>query len=604
MKNTLNKLWGLLVILVIFFIPFMVKANTTDSYLVYENIISGGEEVNGWSGGGDEAYFYMRDEVEYSFALKGYNLEEDVTYVLKLSSDFMSFSDEYTGKELMDGITISRNDGDGTMLSEVYLKSNGEKIKAKFTGGEVYFFNKVYFRFNDNFDSTEIDAYFKKIAPNGVIELNTIALKDLTFMETSIASALSKYNTEKFWVYGYCDDEYENCEMYISDTTKNWSSKRFDVEYIFQEADEEILKKVNEYLKKFGVEDFGLVEENLFILDDLENINYKYAIIKHGGEDMTTINSVINYSSEVMSILDYGNFTAILDTRAGWGEEFTAGGFGFFNLLYNGVIYGAADGVGVKQVNTLYVPDDTKDTREDYIKAALKRVEEYLPNAKVELTYAGQINDIEFESDIVSVEDLIDINKTLGEYYTLTIDGNSYSFFIVKDSSKMKNPEMNTVDLKTNIKINSDSYEVPLDARVNVGVLDRNSKEYKDLMSKLNLDTGMSVDLNLYSGLTDTYVTKLENGKFKVYVPLTKEYLNRDLKAYYIKDDGSIEIHEVKVENGYAVFETDHFSTYTIGGSLLANPDTFDGISAYFILAVVSLVGALFATYKFKSLEK
>lgn len=597
-----NKFLGILVVLVIFFIPFMVKANTIDSYLEYENIVSNEMEVNGWSGGGDEGYFYMNDASGYSFDLKGYNLDEDATYVLKLSSDYVDFSQEYTGSELMSGITVSRNDGNGTMKSEVYLKSTSEKIKARFDGGEVYLFSVVYFRFNDNFDSSELDAYFKKIAPNGVVELNTIALKDLTFMETSIASALSKYNTEKFWVYGYCDENYENCEMYISDTTKNWSSKRYDVEYIFQDADQEILKRVNEYLKKFGVDDFDLVEENLFVLDDLENINYKYSIIKHGGEDMTTINSVINYSSEVMSILDYGNFTAILDTRAGWGEEFTAGGFGYFNLLYNGVIYGAADGVGVKQVNALYIPNDTKDTREDYIKAALKRVEDYLPNAKVTLTYAGQIDNIKLESDIISIADLVDINKTLGEYYTLTIDGNSYSFFIVKDSSKMKTPEMNTVDLKTNIKINSDSHEVPLDARINAHVLDHNSREYKDIMSKLNLNFGMSVDLNLHSGLTDTYVTKLQNGKFKVYVPLTKEYLNKKLNAYYIKDDGSIEIHEIKVENGYAVFETDHFSTYTIGEVNVLNPNTFDGISTYFIVAIISLVSLLFATYKLKKL--
>lgn len=596
MKKILNKLKGILVILVIFLIPCIVKAETEESYIKYENIITDGKANNGWGGSIDELTFTMEDSPNYSFEIKGYNLEETETYVLSLTSDFVDYSKDYTGKELMEGINVSRNDGNGIMESKIYLKSNNEQLKTQVMFmDEESLVDKIYFKFNENFDSTEIDAHFKKIAPNGVIKLNTIAIKDFDFRETSIGSALSKYNTENLWVYGYCDENYENCTLNINDTTKIGRYKTFDVEYIFEEADQQILNKVNSHLKKFAKrKEDELVEDSLFVLEDLENINYKYAIIKHGKEDMTTINTVINYSSEVQKLLDYGNFTAILDTRAGWGEEFTAGGFGYLNLLYNGVIYGVANEVGVKQVNTIYIPNGTKDTREDYISAALKRVQEYLPNAKVTLEYADQISNIKMENGVVSIEEIVDIKKTLGEYYTLTIDGYSYSFFIVKDSSKIKNPEMNTVDLKTNIKINSDSHEVPLDAKINANVLDNNSNEYKEIMKKLNLTNGMSVDLKLYSGLTETYVTKLGNGKFMVYVPLEKEYQNKELKAYYIKEDNSVEVHDIEIKDGYAIFETDHFSTYTIGASTIENPNTSDNIISYIVITIISLLGVLF----------
>ena len=158
----------------------------------------------------------------------------------------------------------------------------------------------------------------------------------------------------------------------------------------------------------------------------------------------------------------------------------------------------------------------------------------------------------------------------------------------------MNNPEMNTVDLKTNIKINSDSYEVPLDAKIDALVLGKDSKEYKDVINKLKLDKGMVVDLSLFSDLTNAYVTKLTNGNFKVFIPLAKEYLNKKLNAYYIKDDGSIETHNVKIENGYAIFETNHFSTYTIGESGIKNPATIDNIGMWIMLAIISILGLVF----------
>lgn len=603
MNSTLKKIVGYLVVIILMIFPNLVSADEIISYLEYENVKSGESDVGASTSYNDETLFdyqfSMNDSSNYSFNLKGYNLESTETYILKLTSDFIDYKVSYTGEELMEGISITRDDGDSTMLSNIYLESTGEKVKVRvFTNDRYYYIDETSFRFNNNFDSREIDDYFKKIAPKGVIELNSIALKDSNFMETCISAALSKYNTENFWVSGSCEGEYKNCSIYISDNRYDYRNKSFDIEYIFKKTDNEILSKVDGYIDKFEGDNIeneeGFIEPNFFVLDDLENINYKYSVIKHGKEDINIINSAVNYSSEIKKMLDYGNLTAIIDTRAGWEEDFTAGGFGYLNLLYDGVIYGVANHVGVKQINVLYIDDSTTNDRDAYIGAALKRVKDYLPNAKVELTYAGQINEIEREDWDVSIDELINVNKTLGEYYTLTIDDVEHSFFIVKDSSKMKNPEMNTVDLKTNIKINSDSFEVPLDSKINANTINENSEKYKDIMKKLKLDNGLMFDLKLYSNSLESYVTKLENGKFRVFIPLKEDYLNKDLKAYYVRDDGFIEIYNISKDNGYAIFETEHFSTYTIGGTEFINPNTGDNIIIWIILSLISIVGLVF----------
>ena len=165
--------------------PIFVSALENDSYIHYDNIKTGGENFNGMSWGNNEVEITMEDLSEYSFDLKGYNLDKDETYVFELKSDFVDFSKEYTGQELLDGISVSRNDGNGTINSRIYLKTTKEELKSKVTTYEDTY-EKISFRFNDNFDSTEIDALYNKIAKNGVVELDAIELENGALSETSI----------------------------------------------------------------------------------------------------------------------------------------------------------------------------------------------------------------------------------------------------------------------------------------------------------------------------------------------------------------------------------------------------------------------------------
>lgn len=57
---------------------------------------------------------------------------------------------------------------------------------------------------------------------------------------------------------------------------------------------------------------------------------------------------------------------------------------------------------------------------------------------------------------------------------------------------------------------------------------------------------------------------ELEDGSFEVRIPLSEKLKGKDLVAYYVDNNGNKEEHEVTIKDGYAVFNTNHFSTYTL----------------------------------------
>ena len=410
---------------------------------------------------------------------------------------------------------------------------------------------------------------------------------------SAISSAVIKYENDLYNVF----PSYDEKDLYIEISEKDDFDhrKRYPVEFEFVKTDKNVKSKVDKYAKRFN---FSLdnIEKELFLMDDLETINYKYMESIYG-DSLLLFNSIINYSSEFQKMMDNNNITAQLDARAGWADMFSSGGFGFLDLLYDGVIYGYAELAGVKQLNVIYVPDDTNNTREDYINAALERINKYIPDAKVKIEYEGLINDLDFNNEAIDLKDFVDVSKTLGEYYKLYINDNEYYYFIVKDSSKMKTPLVTSVDASTDISISTDSSEVPLDTKVKALYIDVNSKEYKEFLETINLNDGIVIDLKMFSGSVNKYISKIKNSKFKVYVPLTEELKNKNLVAFYVKESGEVEEHEIKIDGDYLVFETDHFSTYVIGEVETLdnvvheeNPQTYDNILNWVSLSLASVV--------------
>lgn len=586
------------ILVAILFLPTIVFAD--EAYITYSDIKCNGQSVMGGGGSysndtniGDHIEYSMNGQKDskYSFVITGFNLNADQEYTYTLTSDFKNFKKTYTGAELMAGVTISGEDGNSMMESKLVDAYNKtlRNMYSKYTSDDrdIYFDN-TRFNFNKNFDFTEMDAIYNSMLKDGKVKVASVdPLDDSMFAETAITAALSKYDTDKYRIIGGCYEK-NKCMINIYDKVKTYREKTYETTFEYATPNSKIKNRLDGYAKTFVVDNQN-IEEHLFLMEDLETINYKYAFPSFG-EWIDSINAIINYSSEFQNKIGYMNIGTKLDVRAGWDDPFTSGCFGFLNLLFDGVIYSYVDTTGVKQNNVLYVPDETENTREAYIKAALDRVNKYIPKANVKIEYAGQIADIN-DFGILSLNDIVDVNKTLGEYYKVTIGEEEYYYFIAKDSSKMRTPVMNTVDALTDISIKTESSEVPLDSKINTVVIDAKSDEYKEFLKKVNINNGLVVDLKLFSDSINKNISKLENGVFKVYVPLNDELRKLDLTAYYVKDNGEIEKHDVKIEGDYLVFETDHFSTYVIGGNKLENPATLDNISTWIITTSVSLLG-------------
>ena len=598
------------ILVAILFLPTIVFAD--EAYITYSDIKCNGQSVmvggflyDSTTNIGEYIEYSMKGQEgsKYSFVITGHDIADDnAEYTLTLVSDFKDFKKTYTGAELKTGITISGEDGNGSMISKIVDKNN-KILKNKSTTpdtGITKYFKETKFVFNYNFNTTELDAVYNSMLTNGKIKLNIVdPTDDLDLSETSISVALKEYETERYSIYGNCYEK-DKCFVFITDTKDYSKHKEYSAKFEFVIPNMLIKNRIDSYAKSFKYEEMH-PEKYLFTMEDLETINYKYALPNFG--DIDGLNAIINYSSEFQNKIGYTNIGIKLDTRAGWDDKFSSGCFGFLNLLYDNIIYSTVKIAGVKQNNVLYVPDETKDTTEAYINAALERIKKYIPKAEVKIEYAGQIDKTE-EYGVLDLEEIVDVSKTLDEYYKVTIGEEEYYYFIAKDSSKMRKPMMNTVDVDTDISIKTEASEVPLDSKINTIVIDAKSDEYKEFLKKVNINNGLVVDLKLFSDSINKNISKLEDGVFKVYVPLNDELRKLDLTAYYVKDNGEIEKHDVKIEGDYLVFETDHFSTYVIGGNKLENPATLDNVITWIITTGVSLLGLVGAVlYKRKEIK-
>ena len=67
------------------------------------------------------------------------------------------------------------------------------------------------------------------------------------------------------------------------------------------------------------------------------------------------------------------------------------------------------------------------------------------------------------------------------------------------------------------------------------------------------------------------FVSKLEDGKFEVRIPVPDNLKGKELVAYYTSSDGKTEEYKVEVKDGYAIFKTNHFSVYTLAENKIEN---------------------------------
>ena len=396
-----------------------------------------------------------------------------------------------------------------------------------------------------------------------------------------------------------CNETYTKCS--VTDFSGNYYPN-VTINYIY---DKNTKKVVDSIVSK--------LEERVYNVSDLEIISYWL----NGG-------SILYYSNDLMSTLGYKNFENFsFDVRAGDNSSFNTVEAGILKFIYNDTIYFMADFVEVDGNNIIYVEDNTSDN--DLMKSAQTRIDNYFGKDKVKLVDAGKLEEF-LNSYVLDNQDIIDemyeynesmknlpgyVAKTKEEIanqlkeemrsmvsdilkenehiYKVIIGDNTYYTLIRSDSSKMVETTYRTSDILTDVSISSSNKTIPYDALVNVRKI-TDGETYKKILDILKLTNSEMYDLKLFSKSLDNYVSKLVNGSFEVRIPIKDEYKNKNLVAYYVDDNGKVTEYEVTVKDGYAIFNTDHFSIYTLGVKNVNNPQTGDNIINSVILAFVSII--------------
>ncbi|MBR2137904.1 MAG: hypothetical protein IJ966_01190, partial [Bacilli bacterium] len=299
------------------------------------------------------------------------------------------------------------------------------------------------------------------------------------------------------------------------------------------------------------------------VADDLEFINaFYYNTIGFGNFD------TISFNNTLTKIINNKHVNYYYVLHGGAGNKYINFTGGNLVLYYDGIAYKLFDEHLYQNLNhVIYIPNDTKETTADYVKAAQKRIDDYLgENSGVIISYNGNYDAMDMKNFGSTLAELnIDEDKFDGKEYLIKFGHRSETVLIYKDSNRMKKSTFMANDIKNNINIKSETANYPTNTIVNSNIFDKNDDKHHEHLEKLNFEDGYVVDLSLFSNKLGD-INEFDGGNFEVNLPLNDfKYYGLDLYAFYVDDEGNVEKYKVNVdENGFATFETTHFSTYII----------------------------------------
>ena len=469
-------------------------------------------------------------------------------------------------------------------------------------------------------------------------EFKLQAIKPTSELELDVYYGISVDNLKKnydiYISYPKCNADFTDCKISIGKYGDNEEilDQIDNVKVIWHEEDKEVKEKVAKYAKKLEqkYEKYADAIDNVlyYKVEDLSLINFlnthsKYNFKEYNDPDYVyDIRDTSNYSNDLKKEFKNSDITYTLDVRAGGsGSEFYEIAFGYLVLQYDGVAYDIVENIGTHIDNIIYIPNNTKNTPEDYIAAAKKRIDDYLGKNDIKIKVLGKISEyVPSESYLETDFSLLGDEKKMGDYYyQLTLGNRNFNYLIIRDSSKLeKKLVYENKDLKTDVSVTTTSPEVPLDTVIQVEKIEKGNSLFQKIVKVLKQEVVQIFDISLHSPSVNKNITKLENGDFSVTVPIDEELRGKNLVAYYIDENNKIEEHPMTVdENGTGTFTTNHFSIYTIAEKKIEEvspekedtitslkgeevPKTYDGIINYIILGIVSIISLSFITLYIK----
>lgn len=443
-----------------------------------------------------------------------------------------------------------------------------------------------------------------EIAPNNTILFNSVRPADRNQAEFMVISDFiidyeGKYENFRIW-FNYVEIDINN-EVYDLDNgileiyEGNDLVKRIDVKVKYKEGDKIILNSLAESIKvfdKINIKDNNYLKTG-YRINDLALVNYYYYNIKEDVDDSWRVGNIVKFSPEFIRDTKGSNFSYLVDCRAGDGSSLDLWNacFGGMTAYYDGMAYGYHD-IGEIEEHVIYIDNSVEDTPDATVKAVEQRIKDYL-NIDVEVKYEGTISQLkqkvyddgiayyneqtsigfrpgdpngtaeEYAQGLVDNLFNDDIRKESefdGRYYMMELNGYKFYFLVVRTNTKeIQVPTYLGKDIYTDIQIKTDSSTVPLDTALTV----------KDVTASISKDTigtenYKSYDISLYSDAKGSKIEKIKDGTFLVKIPVPTELNGKELIVYYITSSGEKEEHIVTVKDGYAEFETNHFSIYTL----------------------------------------
>lgn len=415
------------------------------------------------------------------------------------------------------------------------------------------------------------------------------------------------YGKLTFEKYGKCEEKENVFKDSEGNIVSSWTSYECEklaektVKAKYTGVDQAKKAKIQEVMKPIASKkkwnsDLSSVEP--YSVEDLSFVNYVVAGYGSAKEDdawRRISNKMMSFSADYRSDLANKNIQILVDNRAGDSGPYFEEALGFAGVISNGYIYDVYESVGARVYRTIYVPESTKDDKDSLKAAAQKRIDDYYKGTnlegKVKIAYGG------FDDDG-------------GEYgptdfFYVEYGGYKVDCIIRKDDKKISAPTFATGDVNTNIIVSSEVTSIPLDTAVTVEEIEKSNRE--DQLKKLGISDATIFDISLYSDVAKKKIETLEDGTFKVSIPVDEKFNGKTITVYHFALDGTIEKFDAPVADGYATFVTAHFSEYIVdlsekaeGKSDLVNPPTSDDVAVYAVLLATSTLAAVAAFIKVK----
>lgn len=223
-------------------------------------------------------------------------------------------------------------------------------------------------------------------------------------------------------------------------------------------------------------------------------------------------------------------------------------------IFKNGILYDVREISSAYGVTQITISSDIDDTEEAYIKYATPLIKEYIKKFNDRLN----ADNITLSKGATLLNGGEDTGIEIEDGYTIWNEGEVFGNVILKKDE----PEtIKKEDISTGIKLDATSNVIS----GNIVLSSIKVTEHGILNTVKTALERISDKYTVYDiNLLENNVKIQPNGKVKISIPIPSDYNKQRLAVYRIESDEEKTEYAITVEEGYATFETNHFSTYVL----------------------------------------